>query len=72
MEKNPHAVASCQIYKECETSIPKPNNTKQDERTRLNEVRATSENISDIKLDLLDYINECSTEQQQIKKAINN
>ena len=39
---------------------------KQDEMTRLNEVRATSENIYDIKLDLVDYINECLTEQQQI------
>ena len=39
---------------------------KQDERTRLNEVRATSESTSDIKLDLVDYINECLTEQQQI------
>ena len=52
IEKNPHAVAS--------------NNSKQDARTRLNEVRATSENTSDIQLDLLDYINECPTEQQQI------
>ena len=32
----------------------------------MNEVRATSENISDIKLDLVEYINECSKEQQQI------
>ena len=46
--------------------IPEPNNIKKDERTRLNEVRATSENISDIKLDLVEYINECSKEQQQI------
>ena len=62
--KHPHAVASCQIYKECETSIPETNNINQDERTRLNEVRATSENTSDIKLDLVEYINECSKEQQ--------
>ena len=57
---NPHAVASYQIYKECETSIPEPNNVNQDERTRLNEVRATSEDTSDIKLDLVEYIKECS------------
>ena len=69
--KHPHAVASCQIYKECKTSIPEPNNMKQDERTRLNEVRATSENVSDIKLDLVDYINECSKEQQQILSTDN-
>ena len=41
--KNPHAVASCQIYKECDISIPEPNNSKQDARTRLNEIRATSD-----------------------------
>ena len=35
--KNSHAVASCQIYKESETSIPEPTNVNQDERTRLNE-----------------------------------
>ena len=64
--KHPHAVASCQIYKECETSIPETNNINQDERTRLNEVRATSENTSDIKLDFVEYINEYSKEQQQI------
>ena len=35
--KHPHDVASCQIYnKECETSIPEPNNINKDERTRLN------------------------------------
>ena len=33
--KNLHAVASCQNYKECETSIPEPNNVDQDERIRL-------------------------------------
>ena len=58
--KHPHAVATCQIYKECETSIPEPNNVNQEERTRLNEVRATSENTSYSKLDLVEYINECS------------
>ena len=63
---NPPAVAFCQVYKEYETSIPEPNNVNQDERTRLNEVRAPSENTSDIKLDLVEYINECSKEQQQI------
>ena len=54
--KNSHTVASCQTYKECETSIPEPNNVNQDERTRLNEVRETSENTPDIKLDLVEYI----------------
>ena len=49
--KHPHVVASYPIYKECETSIPEPNNINQDDRTRLNEVRATSENTSDNKLD---------------------
>ena len=56
--KNPYAVASCQIYKEYETSIPEPNNVNQDERTRLNEVRETSENTPDIKLYLVEYIKE--------------
>ena len=65
IQKNSHAVAPCQIYKECEISTPETNNSKQDARTRLNEVRATSENTSESQLDLLDYINECSTEQQQ-------
>ena len=55
--KKLHAVASCQIYKECETRIP-PNNVNQDERTRLNEVRETSENTPDIKLYLVEYIKE--------------
>ena len=69
--KNPHAVASCQIYKECETSIPEPNNVNQDERTRLNEVREISENTPYIKFDLVEYINECSKEQQQILSTEN-
>ena len=51
--------------------IPEPNNIKKDERTRLNEVRATPENTSYIKLDLVDYINECSKEQQQILSTDN-
>ena len=63
--KNPHAVASCQIYKECEIRIT-PNNVNQDERTRLNKVRETSENTLDIKPDLVEYITDCSKEQQQI------
>ena len=60
---NPHAVASCQIYKECETKIS-PNNVNQDERTRLNKVRETSENTPDIKPDLVEYITDCSKKQQ--------
>jgi len=56
--KNPHAVASCQIYKECERRIP-PNNINQDERTRSNKVRQTSENTPDIKPDLVEYITDC-------------
>ena len=41
----PHNVISCQVYdNECiTTSIPDPNNVNQDERTRLNELRETSE-----------------------------
>ena len=62
IENHHHAVTSCQIYKEYETSIPEPNNVNQDERTSLNEVRATSENTSDIKLDLVEYIKECPKE----------
>jgi len=47
-------VASCPIYKECETTLPESNNINKDERTRLNEERATSEKKSDIKLDLVE------------------
>ena len=54
------------MIRNVKTSIHEPNNMKQDKMTSWNEVRATSENISDIKLDILDYNNECSTEQQQI------
>ena len=43
IENHPHTVTSCQIYKEYETSIPEPNNVNQDKRTRLNEVRGTSD-----------------------------
>ena len=58
---NPHAVASCQIYdKECEISIPEPNNVNQDERTRLNEVKETSENALNIKSNFVEYIKKCS------------
>ena len=66
MEKN-HAVTSCQVYdKEYETtSIPEPKNVNQDERTRLDELRETSENTPDIMLDLVEYIKERSKEQQQ-------
>ena len=65
--KHPHDVESCLLYnKECENRIPERNNMKQDEKTRLIEVRATSAKKSDIQLDLLDYINECLTELQQI------
>ena len=41
----PYNVTSCQVYdNECiTTSIPDPNNVNQDERTRLNELRETSE-----------------------------
>ena len=48
LKKNPHDVTSCQVYdKECETtSIPEFNNVNQDERTRLNELRERSENMS--------------------------
>ena len=37
----------------------------------MNEVRTTSENTSDIKLDNVDYINECSKEQQQMLSTDN-
>ena len=68
IEKNHHAVTSCQVYdKECETtSITEPNNVNQDERTRMNELRETSEHTPDIKLDLEEYIKECTKKQQQI------
>ena len=68
IRKNHNDVTSCQIYdKECETkSIIEPNMVNQDERTRLNEIKGKLENIPDSKLDLVEYINECSKEQQQI------
>ena len=52
-------------------SIIEPNNVNQVERTRLNEIKGKPENTPDIKLDLVDYINECSKEQQQILSTDN-
>ena len=68
LKKNPHNVASCQVYdKECKTtSIHETINVNQDKRISLNELRETSENTPDIKIDLVEYIKECSTEQQQM------
>ena len=48
------------------TSITELNNVSQDERTRLNDLREISENAPDIKLDLVEYIKECSKEKEQI------
>ena len=64
--KNPHDVASYQVYhKKYEpTSIPETNNVNH--KPRLHELRETSENTSDIKIDIVEYIKECSKEQQQI------
>ena len=58
VDKNPHKVASCQVYdKECETtSMHETNNINQDERIRLNELKEASENTPDNKLDLVEYI----------------
>ena len=68
LEKNHHDATSCQVYdKECETkSITEHNNVNQDERTRLNEIKGKSENAPNIKTDFVEYIKECSNEQQQI------
>jgi len=66
--QTPHNVAFCKVYeKECETTrIHETINVNQDERITLNELREKSENTPDIKIDLIEYNNECSKEQQQI------
>ena len=66
--KTHHDVTSCQVYdKEGETtSITEPNNVNQDERERLNDLREISENSPTIKIDLVEYIKDCSKEQQPI------
>ena len=63
-----HDVTSCQIYdKECETtSITEPKIFNQDERTRLNKINDRADNAPDTKFHLVEYIKECSKEQQQI------
>ena len=68
IDKHPHNIASCQVYdKECETtSTHETNNINQEERIRLNELKEISENTSDNKLDFVEYIKECSKEQQHI------
>ena len=71
--QNHYDVTSCQFYdKECVTKIIiEPNNANQVERTKLNEIKEKSESTLDSKLDLVEYINECSTEQQQILSTDN-
>ena len=40
-------------------------------KTRLKELRETSENTTYIKVDLVEYVNECSNEQERILSTDN-
>ena len=71
--KTHHDVTSCQVYdKEGETtSSTEPNNVNQDKTKKLNDLREISDNSPAIKIDLVEYIKECSKEQQQILSTDN-